>query len=141
MTGPGTVFGTISGMAPRARIAMYKALWSTQDAPTASGCTADLVAAIDQAVADGVDVINYSISGSQTNFLDPVMVSYLYTARAGIFVATSAGNSGPAESTVAHPGARLRAAADWKVARGSRAPDLPHRGCDSAPAGASNAVR
>jgi len=65
-TGPASVFGTISGMAPRARIAAYKALWSTQDASTASGSTPDLVAAIDQAVADGVDVINYSISGSQT---------------------------------------------------------------------------
>ncbi len=69
-TGPAAVFGAITGIAPRARIAMYKALWSTQDASTASGSTADLVAAIDQAVADGVDVINYSISGTYTNFLD-----------------------------------------------------------------------
>jgi subtilisin family serine protease len=103
VTGPGAAFGTVSGMAPRARIAMYKALWSTQDGSTASGNTSDLVAAIDQAVADGVDVINYSISGSLTNFLDPVMVSYLYATRAGIFVAVSAGNSGPVASTVAHP--------------------------------------
>ena len=51
-------------MAPRARIAMYKALWSTQDGSTASGFNSDLVAAIDQAVADGVDVINYSIGPS-----------------------------------------------------------------------------
>jgi subtilisin family serine protease len=43
-------------------------------ASTASGYTSDLVAAIDQAVADGVDVINYSISGTRTNFLDPVQV-------------------------------------------------------------------
>jgi subtilisin family serine protease len=104
VTGPAAVFGTISGMAPRARIAMYKALWSTQDASTASGFTSDLVAAIDQAVADGVDVINYSISGSTTNFLDPVMVSFLYAANAGIFVSCSAGNSGPTVATVAHPG-------------------------------------
>ena len=104
LTGPATVFGTISGMAPRARIAMYKALWSLQDGSQASGYTSDLTAAIDQAVADGVDVINYSISGSLTNFLDPVMVSYLYAARAGIFVSCSAGNSGPTTATVAHPG-------------------------------------
>ena len=71
---------------------MYKALWSTQDASTAGGTTADLVAAIDQAVADGVDVINYSISGTSTNFADPVEISYLFAADAGIFVAESAGN-------------------------------------------------
>jgi subtilisin family serine protease len=102
-TGPGAVFGKISGMAPRANIAMYKALWSTEDASTASGYTSDLVAAIDQAVADGVDVINYSVSGSQTNFRDPVEIAFLYAAEAGVFVAASAGNSGPATSTVAHP--------------------------------------
>ena len=102
-TGPAAVFGSVSGMAPRARIASYKALWSTQDAATASGFTGDLVAAIDQAVADGVDVINYSISGSSTNFADPVMISFLFAADAGVFVAASAGNSGPTTSTVAHP--------------------------------------
>jgi len=102
-TGPAAVFGSVSGMAPRARVAAYKALWSTQDGSTASGFTGDLVAAIDQAVADGVDVINYSISGSQTNFADPVMISFLFAADAGVFVAASAGNSGPTTSTVAHP--------------------------------------
>ncbi len=68
-----------------------------------SGTNSDLVAAIDQAVADGVDVINYSISGTQTNFRDPVEISFMYAADAGIFVAASAGNSGPTTSTVAHP--------------------------------------
>ncbi|MEI8332426.1 MAG: S8 family serine peptidase [Chloroflexota bacterium] len=103
VTGPAAAFGTISGMAPHARIAMYKALWSTQAADTASGATSDLVAAIDQAVADGVDVINYSISGTLTNFRDPVEISFMYAAAAGIFVAESAGNSGPTTGTVAHP--------------------------------------
>ncbi|HUQ79015.1 MAG TPA: S8 family serine peptidase [Patescibacteria group bacterium] len=103
-TGSAASFGKVSGMAPRARIVAYKALWSTQDASTASGNTADLVAAIDQAVADGVDVINYSISGTSTNFVDPVEISYLFAADAGIFVSESAGNSGPSAATVAHPG-------------------------------------
>ena len=101
--GPGAAFGPISGIAPRARISAYKALWSTQDASTAGGTTVDLVAAIDQAVADGVDVINYSISGTQTNFRDPVEIAFLFAADAGVFVAASAGNSGPANFTVAHP--------------------------------------
>ncbi len=104
VTGPAAAFGAISGMAPHARIAMYKALWSTQAADTASGYNSDLVAAIDQAVADGVDVINYSISGTLTNFRDPVEISFMYAAAAGIFVAESAGNSGPTTATVAHPG-------------------------------------
>jgi hypothetical protein len=103
-TGAAASFGKISGMAPRARIAMYKALWSTQDASTASGFTGDLDEANDQAVADGVDVINYSISGTTTNFLDPVQIAFMYAANAGIFVSASAGNSGPTTGTVAHPG-------------------------------------
>jgi subtilisin family serine protease len=103
-TGPATAFGSISGMAPRARIAAYKALWSNEEASTASGFTSDLVAAIDRAVADGVDVINYSITGTRVNFLEPVQVAFLFAADAGVFVAASAGNSGPTTSTVAHPG-------------------------------------
>ena len=117
-TGPAAVFGRISGMAPRARIAMYKALWSTQNGSTASGFTSDLVAAIDAAVADGVDVINYSISGTRTNFLDPVSVSFLFAADAGVFVAASAGNSGPTTSTVAHPGPWLTTVAAGTHNRG-----------------------
>ena len=95
--------GSISGMAPRARIAVYKALWSTEDAVQAQGFTADLVAAIDQAVADGVDAINYSISGTTSDFLNPVEVAFLFAADAGVFVAAAAGNSGPTTGTVNHP--------------------------------------
>lgn len=100
---PAALGATISGMAPRARIAAYKALWSTQDGSTANGAGSDLVAAIDKAVEDGVDVINYSVSGTSTNFLDPAEVSFLFAADAGVFVSASAGNSGPTTATVAHP--------------------------------------
>ena len=100
-TGAAAVLGRISGMAPRARIAAYKVCWGNHGQ---GGCFgSDSVAAIDQAVADGVDVINFSISGTSTNFLDPVEVAFLFAADAGVFVATSAGNSGPGSSTVAHP--------------------------------------
>ncbi len=97
----GDALGVISGMAPRARIAMYKVCWGI--APDGGCFSSDSVAAIDQAVADGVDVINFSISGTSTNFLDPVEVAFLFAADAGVFVANSAGNSGPVASTVAHP--------------------------------------
>jgi len=101
-TGAAAVFGSINGIAPRARIAAYKACWSVPG--TAGSCSGvDLLAAIDQAVADGVDVINYSISGTRTNFRDPVEIAFLFAADAGVFVAASAGNSGPTSSTVAHP--------------------------------------
>ena len=100
-TGPAAVFGSISGIAPRARIAAYKVCWGRGDEGGCAGV--DNVAAIDQAVADGVDVINYSISGTTTNFRDPVEIAWLFAADAGVFVATSAGNSGPTSSTVAHP--------------------------------------
>jgi hypothetical protein len=97
----GQSFGMASGMAPDARISAYKVCWGRGGE---GGCnTSDSVAAIDQAVADGVDAINYSISGSSTNFVDPVEVAFLRASNAGIFVAASAGNSGPTESTVAHP--------------------------------------
>jgi subtilisin family serine protease len=100
-TGAAALFGTINGMAPRARLSVYKVCWDNGE----GGCganTGDSVAAIDQAVADGVDVINYSISGTSTSYLDAVEVAYLFAADAGVFVATSAGNSGPGATTVAH---------------------------------------
>lgn len=97
-----TVFGqnrgTVSGMAPRARIAAYKACWP-------GGCAvSDLVAAIDAAVGDGVDVINYSIGDGDPDFLDADDVAFLFARQANVFVAASAGNAGPDASTVDHGG-------------------------------------
>jgi subtilisin family serine protease len=97
----GSYLGQASGMAPRARISAYKALWD-DGAGGSSGFTVDLVAAIEQAVKDGVNVINYSISGSRTSVNDAVAQAFLKAASAGVFVAASAGNSGPTASTVAH---------------------------------------
>jgi subtilisin family serine protease len=94
----GKSLGTISGMAPRARVAAYKACWP-------EGCAvSDLVAAIDTAVADGVDVINYSIGDGDPDFLDADDVAFLFARQAGVFVAASAGNAGPDASTVDHGG-------------------------------------
>lgn len=94
-------FGDISGVAPGAKIASYKALWATANG-SASGTTSDLVAAIEQAVTDGVDVLNYSISGPTDTVLEAAEIAFEGAAEAGVFVAASAGNSGPGASTVAH---------------------------------------
>jgi hypothetical protein len=99
----GQGFGQASGMAPAARLAVYKVCWEATD-EDATGCyDADSVAAIDRAVKDGVDAINFSVSGSVDTTVDAVEQAFLGAASAGIFVAASAGNSGPAASTVAHP--------------------------------------
>ncbi len=97
----GADWGFVSGIAPRARVAAYKACWSSS--PTAGGCaTSDLVAAIDQAVADGADVINYSI-GSSSTALGADDIAFLFAADAGVMVATSAGDGGPDASTLGSP--------------------------------------
>jgi len=88
--------GTISGMAPRARVIAYKALGNL------GGFSSDLAAAIDQAVEDGVDVINYSI-GSSSYSIGVDDIAFLFAADAGVFVATSNGNSGPNPATTGSP--------------------------------------
>ncbi len=89
--------GTISGIAPRAYVIAYKGLGYL------GGFTSDLAAAIDQAVADGVDVINYSIGGGAAG-PGADEIAFLFAEAAGVFVATSAGNSGPDAATLGNPG-------------------------------------
>ncbi|HVM16341.1 MAG TPA: S8 family serine peptidase [Gaiellaceae bacterium] len=94
-TGSLTGFDKISGIAPRARLAAYKVCWPSCFSP-------DSAAAFDAAVADGVDVINFSISGSTSALTGFVPDATRRAAEAGVFVSMSAGNSGPGDSTVAH---------------------------------------
>ncbi|WP_157987791.1 S8 family serine peptidase [Jiangella endophytica] len=102
MTVNGRAFGDGSGMAPGASVAAYKVCWQDDDENTGGCYPSDSVAAVDQAILDGVDVINYSISGATDTLVDPVELAFLSAASANIFVSASAGNSGPGESTVAH---------------------------------------
>lgn len=97
-----TDMGITSGVAPAAKVSVYKVCWE-DDNPDTGGCYSSAsVAAINQAILDGVDVLNYSISGSTSTTTDPVALAFLSAASAGIFVAASAGNSGPTASTVNH---------------------------------------
>ena len=94
----GPVLDRINGVAPGARVIEYRVC-----AP--EGCfTSDSVAAVEQAVLDWVDVINFSISGGNDPLTDPVELSFLDAYNAGVFVAASAGNSGPGAGTANHLG-------------------------------------
>ncbi len=98
----GTIQETIAGIAPAAKIAAYKVCWSGPDPSkeTDDGCElSDIVAGIEQATADGVDVLNMSLGGPGKTE-DAFQRALLGAADAGIFVAASAGNSGPDAGTV-----------------------------------------
>ena len=90
--------GLVSGMAPRARVAVYKVCGL-------EGCyISDSAAAVQQAILDGVDVINFSISGGANPYSDAVELAFLDAYNAGVFVAASAGNAGPGANTTDHRG-------------------------------------
>ncbi|XP_002511772.3 subtilisin-like protease SBT1.1 [Ricinus communis] len=91
----GLANGSAAGMKYTARIAVYKVCWSL-------GCTnTDLLAALDQAVADGVDVLSLSLGGTAKSFYsDNVAIASFGATQNGVFVSCSAGNSGPSTSTV-----------------------------------------
>ncbi|XP_030952483.1 subtilisin-like protease SBT2.6 [Quercus lobata] len=97
----GYEFGKASGMAPRARIAVYKALYRIF-----GGYVADVVAAIDQAVYDGVDILSLSVgpnsppATTKTTYLNPFDATLLSAVKAGVFVAQAAGNGGPFPKTL-----------------------------------------
>ncbi len=93
----GVDFGAVSGVAPRARVIAYSACGD-------QGCVlSDLLGSIDQSVADGVDVINYSIGSATGSLTSPDDMAFLFAADANVWVATSAGNSGPGPDTIGSP--------------------------------------
>ncbi|CAL9176938.1 unnamed protein product [Musa hybrid cultivar] len=97
----GHEFGKASGMAPRARIAVYKVLYRLF-----GGYVSDVVSAIEQAVLDGVDVLNLSVgpnsppTTTKATFLNPFDAALLSAVKAGVFVAQAAGNGGPFPKTL-----------------------------------------
>ena len=87
----GLAAGTARGGVPSARIAVYKICWF-------DGCSdADILAAFDDAIADGVDIISISVGGffASDYFEDPIAIGAFHAMKQGVLTSNSAGNSGP----------------------------------------------
>lgn len=86
----GYAYGTARGMAPGARIAAYKVCWR-------GGCfSSDILSAVDQAVADGVNVLSISLGGGVSSYYrDSLSIGAFAAMEKGVFVSCSAGNGGP----------------------------------------------
>ncbi len=96
--------GRMRGMAPEAKIVAYRAL-----GPGGSGTTEQVIAAIDEAIKDKVDILNLSL-GNDVNGPDlPISLALNKAVDAGIVAVTSSGNSGPNRWTVGSPGTASKA--------------------------------
>ncbi|PIA43138.1 hypothetical protein AQUCO_02000517v1 [Aquilegia coerulea] len=93
----GYATGTARGMAIQARVAAYKVCWKT-------GCFgSDILAGMDQAILDGVDVLSLSLGGgSGPYYRDTIAIGAFTAVEKGIFVSCSAGNSGPSRASLAN---------------------------------------
>ncbi|KAG0479155.1 hypothetical protein HPP92_013874 [Vanilla planifolia] len=110
----GLAHGVAKGGSPSSRLAMYKAC-------SLGGCSSDIVLkAIDDAIADGVDIISLSLGMSsvfQLDFLhDPIAIGAFHADQKGILVVCSGGNDGPYPFTVVN-------SAPWIVTVGASSID------------------
>ena len=97
-TGP---YGSITGVAPGAYLGIYR-IWNTRDDTSTDAAG---IAAINDAVADGMDVINLSYGSiyAQRFDQDPLVAAVEAAYQAGTLVVASAGNSGPYFTSVTSP--------------------------------------
>ena len=95
--------GRIEGVAPAARVAVYKACWLRPGNSRASCNTSDLANAIDAAIADGVDIINYSVGSSLARITAPDDLALMAATKAGVFTVVAAGNDGPYFGRIGSP--------------------------------------
>ncbi|WP_417362421.1 MULTISPECIES: S8 family serine peptidase [Gammaproteobacteria] len=95
---------SLSGVAPGAYLMAYKALY--YNGTTGSGMGSSLIAAVNDAVKDGADVINNSWGGGPGDDpnLSPYKVVFENAEKAGVVVVSAAGNDGNGAQTVDCPG-------------------------------------
>ncbi|CAI0451702.1 unnamed protein product [Linum tenue] len=93
----GFASGSARGMAPLARVAIYKVCWL-------GGCFgSDILAAMEKAVEDGVHVMSMSIGGGVSDYYrDTVAIGAFSAAAGGVFVSCSAGNGGPSQGSLSN---------------------------------------
>jgi subtilisin family serine protease len=91
--------GTAKGGSPKARVATYKVCWPKIGN---NECfDADIMAAVDMAIHDGVDVLSVSLGGDPDDYFDDgVSIAAFHAVKKGITVVCSAGNDGPTPGTV-----------------------------------------
>ncbi|KAG0618826.1 hypothetical protein M758_4G094300 [Ceratodon purpureus] len=121
--GPGLGMGTARGMAPKARLAVYKAIWKTAS-------DSDILAAVDQAVADGVDVLSISLGGNYDKsrpdsarpelWKDMLAIAAYGAMKKGVFLSMSAGNDGALPD---HPTGTVTNVAPWMTTVGASTTD------------------
>ncbi len=99
----GTEIGNVQGIAPRARVAVYKACWLRPGTTRASCNTSDLARAVEAAVEDGVDIISYSVGSTMREVTAPDDLALLAATKAGVLAVVAAGNEGPALGTIGSP--------------------------------------
>ncbi|KAL2516803.1 Subtilisin-like protease SBT1.2 [Abeliophyllum distichum] len=93
----GNAYGTAVGMAPQAHLAIYKVCFGP-DCPES-----DILAGLDAAVEDGVDVISISLGEESVPFFqDSTAIASFAAIQKGIFVSCAAGNSGPFTETISN---------------------------------------
>ncbi|PHU26002.1 hypothetical protein BC332_04334 [Capsicum chinense] len=98
--------GTATGGAPNVRLAIYKVCWPVPDQSLAEGnacATDDILAAFDDAIADGVHVLSVSLGSiPRTTYYtqNGIAIGSLHAVKKNVVVSCSAGNEGPIPSTV-----------------------------------------
>ncbi|MCP3740275.1 S8 family serine peptidase [Rossellomorea sp. BNER] len=90
----------VKGVAPDVDLYAYRVL-----GPYGTGSTTAVLAGIDKAVKDGMDVINLSLGSNVNDPLNPTSIAINNAMLSGVVAVVAAGNAGPGEKTLGSPGA------------------------------------